>query len=218
MGESCASYGLGVQAHLALEAARERVARRVGVDAEQIVFTSGATEGNHAVLRYWAKRFVGRAVALSPFEHPSVYTAAELYFGDACHSLPIDALGRVDLQATEALLEANPDIRCLTLTAASHETGIHQPWGAMAQLCRARGVAYHCDASQWAGRESMGEFFNCDFVTAGAHKLGGPVGVGWLKISGHLEDFCIQPGGGQEAGYRSGTPAVPLILAMASRL
>ena len=99
--------------------------------------------------------------------------------------------------------------------AANNETGVLQPWSELASLCTERGVAYHCDATQWIGKLPIDGLPECDYLTASAHKFGGLRGIGILKAP---EDFSFIVGGKQESGRRAGTENYPGIASMLAAL
>lgn len=188
-------------------------------DPERLVFTSGATEANQAVIRHFARTIRGK-VALSAVEHPSVAAAvAEAFPPDRIEVLPVDpATGAVPLEAIESAL-ASGRIGALSLMAANNETGAIQPWREAAARCREMGVAYHCDAAQWFGKLPAGSLDGIGFVTGCAHKFGGGKGCGFLVLPDPPGDeFHIAVGGAQENGRRAGTEDLPGVAAMGAAL
>jgi cysteine desulfurase len=105
----------------------------------------------------------------------------------------------------------------VSLMAANNETGVWQPWQEVARICREERIPFHCDASQWIGKESLEGLASCDFVTASAHKFGGPPGVGFLLIP-EGSGFQGSVVGPQERGHRGGTENLPAIAAMVAAL
>lgn len=205
----------GRRARLALEEARDRMARRLGGRPEGLVFTAGATEGNNAVIRE-ARRSAGsgQAIWISAVEHASVREAARIYWGaDSVRIIPVDGQGRVELDWIEAnLRKERPAL--VSVMAVNSETGVIQPWQAIAGFCRGAGVPYHCDATQWMGKGEPADWSNCRLVTLSAHKFGGPRGVGALLMGDETDGLCVLAGGSQEHGWRAGTENLPGILAM----
>jgi len=207
-------YRAAARVRVRLEEAREAVAEVFGLPAERLVFNSGATEGNDAVFRYWARSLPGEArIGVGPTEHPSVTAAARHYFGERVRWLPLDANGAVDLDAIDFR-----GLSAVSAMAANNETGVLNPWPGIAAACREAGVPYHCDASQWIGKLPPEGLRDCDFVTACAHKFGGPRGVGFWLLSERGGGFAGQAGGEQEGGRRAGTQDVAGIRAMAAAL
>ncbi len=209
----------GARVHALLEAARERLAELLGCAPTEIVFTSGATEGNNAVLAH--ARCIGGAaasVAYSAVEHPCVRAAAEASFATGNRTIiPVSRDGVVDLAALEGLLgRARPTL--VSVMAANNETGALQPWREAQALCARHGVLFHCDAAQWLGKLPAAGLGTCDFLTGCAHKFGGPKGVGFLKITERAGSFRSLLGGEQEHGHRAGTENFPGIAAMLAAL
>lgn len=96
--------------------------------------------------------------------------------------------------------------------AANNETGVLQPWREALRLCREHDVPFACDAAQWIGKLPAAGLGECDFVSGCAHKFGGPVGVGFMKVPSNFRPFLV--GGEQEDGRRAGTENLPGVLAM----
>ncbi len=211
-------YRAAAQVHVRLEAAREELAALFGVEAGRLVFNSGATEANNAVFTYWAARLPGDAkLGVSPTEHPSVIEAAKHYFGARVVWLALNAQGAVDLDKLTELVESK-SVSAVSVMAANNETGILNPWQAIAGVCREVGCSYHCDASQWVGKMPLNGLSECDFVTGCAHKFGGPRGVGFMLLPGACGDFSSLLGGVQEGGHRAGTEDVAGVFAMIAAL
>lgn len=211
-------YRQSAQVHNVLESARATLALRLGKLAGEVIFTAGATEANNSVISYLSKRLEGgKQLAISPFEHPSVGEAAEHCFNHRIQYVRSTQEGTADLNHLMELIK-NKNLGAVSVMAVNNETGIVQPWQQIAELCCRESVLFHCDASQWFGKCSNGNFENCDFVVGCGHKFGGPKGVGFLALSGKSADYCSQLGGGQEFGKRGGTENVPSILSMVAAL
>lgn len=211
-------YGVSARVHNALEAVRQSLAERLQKSSEEIVFTGGATEANNAVIQYLARQLPADVpVLVSPFEHPSVLEAAVAFLGNRVQLLKALPDGQIDLDALKQALNTS-GAGALSLMAVNNESGVVQPWQAAGELCRERGVLFHCDASQWFGKCAGGEFSNCDFLVGCAHKFGGPKGVGFVALTANSHGLQSQLGGGQESGRRGGTENVPSILSMAAAL
>ncbi|TVP77302.1 MAG: aminotransferase class V-fold PLP-dependent enzyme [Puniceicoccaceae bacterium] len=211
-------YRAAAAVQVRLEAARAELADLCQVEAERLVFCSGATEANNVVFRHWAQRLPASGrVGLSPVEHPSVLEAAKHYFGERIEYLPVDAAGRVDMAVLEKRLGAG-GLAAVSIMAANNETGVLQAWPEAAQLCRRAGVPYHCDASQWVGKQPMTGMGAGHYVSGCAHNFGGPKGVGFLILPSQGDPCRITFGGGQEYGHRAGTEDVAGVLAMLAAL
>ena len=211
-------YGLSAAARI--ERARSQVAALIGAAPEEIVFTSGATESaNLAVLgaaRANAAR--GRHLVTSRIEHKAVL--------DACKQLEKEGFGvtwltpdRNGVISPESLQGAlRPDTVLVTLMHANNEIGVIQDLSALGAVCRARGVLFHSDAAQSAGKIEIDvQGLPVDFMSFTAHKIYGPKGIGALYVRRSRRGF-LQPlsfGGGQERGLRPGTLATHQIVGFA---
>jgi cysteine desulfurase len=200
------------------EAARESLARHFGVSPERVIFTSGATESNNAVIRYWARSLPSDAcVGINPTEHPSVIEAAKALLGSRVFWLPLSKSGLVDMDALRGRIESG-ELAAVSVMAANNETGVIQPWQAIANLCAEAQIPYHCDAAQWVGKLPVEGLSACAYVTACGHKFGGPKGVGFMLLPEGAVDFRLLDGGEQEAAHRAGTEDVAGVFAMNAAL
>ena len=200
------------------EAARESLARHFGVSPERVIFTSGATESNNAVIRHWARSLSSDAcVGINPTEHPSVIEAAKALFGSRVVWLPLSKSGLVDMDTLFGHIESGT-LAAVSVMAANNETGVIQPWQAIADLCAKAQIPYHCDAAQWVGKLPVQGLSACNYVTACAHKFGGPKGVGFMLLPEGAVDFRLLDGGEQEVAHRAGTEDVASVLAMSAAL
>ena len=198
-----------------LDLAREKLAACLGVSLDTISFTSGATESNNAVFSHLARASSTLArVLLSPVEHPSVRESASRYFSGRVDVLPADGSGIVDPSILGPALDAT-QVALVSVMAANNETGVVQSWEEIAGMCRAHGVPFHCDATQWVGKLPSGQWDVCDYLSASAHKFGGLKGVGILKAPA---EFSFIVGGEQEGGSRAGTENFPGVAAMLAAL
>ena len=214
VGNPSSPHRLGARADAALTQAREKLARWLGCAADAIVWTSGATESNNAVLHHAANAGSGE-VWISSIEHPCVIAAADRHFADRQRRIPVTPDGVADVRwVAEALRKDRPAL--VGVMAANNETGVLQPWREIGALCRNHAVPFFCDAAQWIGKLPAAELGACDFVSGCAHKFGGPQGVGFLKVPGEFRGMIV--GGPQEAGRRAGTENVAGVLAMIAAL
>lgn len=196
------------------DALRERLAARLGIAPERLVFNSGATEGNNAVLRHLRATLpLDARIAISPIEHPSVLEPAKALFAERIEWLPVDEAGEVGLPEL-----SGSGLSAVVLMAANNETGMCQAWHALALACRAAGIPFHCDASQWIGKMPLAGLADCGFVTGCAHKFGGPRGVGFLAVPAGANLVDTLRGGAQQAGQRAGTEDLPGVAAMLAAL
>ncbi|QIN78981.1 aminotransferase class V-fold PLP-dependent enzyme [Rubrobacter marinus] len=209
-GNPSSLHGAGAGAREAVEAARAEVAALVGARPAEIFFTSGGTEGdNLAVLGLAAARRGKRHVVVSAVEHAAVRGAAAHLEsrGYDVTRLGVDADGRV---SPDALADAlRQDTALVAVMWANNEVGTVQPVAELAGLCEERGVPFHADAVQAAGRLPIDvSRVPVSTLAVSSHKLYGPQGVGALYVREGVEVAPIVFGGGQEGGLRSGTENV----------
>jgi len=209
------------EARRILEDWRDALADRFGVDdPARIVFTSGATEANNAVIRHLAGTIQG-CLVLSEIEHPCVEAAVELFFdAERVRRLPTDP--ETGAAGTEPLADwiGSGGVGAVSLMAANNETGALQPWREVAALCRGAGIPFHTDAAQWIGKLPVAGLGEAGFVTGSAHKFGGGKGAGFLILPEEEggEPFRGFVGGPQEHGRRAGTEDLPGVAAMVTAL
>ena len=212
------SHVFGMRAASAVEKAREEVADLVGANAKEIVFTSGATEAdNIAVLgAARARRARGTHVVVSSIEHRAVLDPCRRLEAEGFRvtRLAPDRLGRTSAAAVEAALES--DTVLVTVMAASNEIGTVNPVAGIADLCKTRGVIFHTDAVQSAGKVPLDvHLTGVDLLSLSAHKICGPKGAGALFVRSSHPRVTLDPilfGGGHERGLRPGTLDVPAIV------
>ncbi len=217
-GNPSSIHAAGRAARDAIERARDQVARLVGVGRDELVFTSGGTEGNNLAIRGGAE--AARAadprrtrVLTTSIEHPSVLAAAlalELR-GFAVTRLPVDASGRLDEDALERALGS--DVALLTVQAANHELGNLLPIARLVERAHAAGVWVHTDAVQAAGKLPLElRALGVDLATLSAHKLYGPKGAGAVYLRAGCDVSPHTVGGHQERERRPGTENVAALV------
>ncbi len=201
-GNASSIHGFGRHARQAVEQAREQVAALAGTHANQVAFTSGATESNNAVL----KHFAGQRILVSAIEHPSVLESAP----DA-ERIPVTQAGVVDMAAFEKMLQASAPPALVSVMLVNNETGVIQPVAELARLAKKHhpGVFIHTDAVQAAGRMplEMAALY-ADYLSLSSHKIGGPQGTGALLSAPGAPVPRLLHGGGQEKRQRAGTENV----------
>jgi cysteine desulfurase len=212
-------HGFGREAGLAVENARLQVAVLIGADAREIVFTSGATESNNLAIKGAARfaRDEKRHVVTAATEHKCVLESCKALEAEGFRVtyLPVERNGLVDLdRLSDAIAE---DTVLVSLMAAHNEIGVIQPLAEIGALCRERGVYFHTDAAQAAGKIPLEvDALGIDLMSISGHKLYGPKGVGALYVRrrprARLEP--LMSGGGQERGLRSGTLPTPLCVGL----
>ena len=207
VGNPSSPHAEGRRARAIVEDAREQVAALLGARASEVVFTSGGTEGNNAVLAAgWNK------ILLAGIEHDSVLAPARNSRARLV-DLPVDQDGVVVREElSRALASASEGPALLTLQLANNETGVLQPVAGVAAEAKQHGLAVHTDAVQAAGRVPIDvASLGVDYLTVSAHKLGGPQGTGALVFRGRRALSPLISGGGQERRRRAGTESVATI-------
>jgi cysteine desulfurase len=213
------SHRFGWDAEKAVERGRQQVAALVGASAGEVVFTSGATESNNLAIKgvIGAARATGRHhVITTAIEHKSVLDCCKHLAeeGGRVTVLPVGPDGRVDPEAVRDAI--TPDTVLVSVMAANNEVGAIQPLADIGAITRERGVLFHTDAAQAAGKIPIDvQACQVDLLSCTAHKMYGPKGVGALyvrKRSPRLQLRALLDGGGHERGLRSGTLNVPGIV------
>lgn len=219
-------HGSGRRARLAVDSAREQLAAAVGAHSSEVIFTSGGTEADNLALKglWWQRRTEDprrRRVLLTGVEHHAVLDTAEwleAHEGAELVMVNVDAEGRVDVDAFEALLAEDPEtIALATVMWANSEVGAVQPITEVARLCAGYGVPFHTDAVQAFGAlpVSFADSAATTMAISG-HKIGAPVGIGALLVRRDAKLTPVLHGGGQERDIRSGTLDAPGICAFAA--
>lgn len=215
IGNPSSPHRVGARAEVALTLARERAAALFGCSEFDLVWTSGATEANNTLFHSVSRSAPNGEVWVSAIEHPSVIAPARHWFGRNFRLLPVTREGVLDLNNfIEQIAKRCPAL--VVLMAANNETGVLQPWREVLEICHSHGVRFACDAVQWVGKQISMGLGDCDFLTTSAHKFGGPVGIGLMKVSGTIQPLII--GGPQEEGRRAGTENIPSALSMVAAL
>jgi cysteine desulfurase len=222
-------HAAGHEARDAVDAARKSIAKSVGVDATEIVFTSGATESNNLAIRGVAERDRRRGNHLVSVatEHKAVLDplARLSRRGYEVTLLDVEQRGspRAGCLDPQKIADAIRDDTCLvSVMLANNEIGVIQPLAEIAAVCKSRGVLLHCDATQGVGKIPVDvASLDVDLMSFTAHKIYGPKGIGALYIRRRDPIVRLDPqitGGGQQEGRRSGTLNVPGIIGFATAL
>jgi len=214
-------YRPGQAAKHALEEARAEVCRLINCGERELVFTSGATESIAFVLRGTFEAKPRRKMLVtSKLEHSAGRESGAMFErrGMEVCWLPNDDNGVVDLDALrDCLAKRKDDIALVSIMWANNETGVIQPVHEIGTLCKEAGVRFHCDGTQWVGKERTDvASMPIDFMSFSAHKFYGPKGVGGLYIRRGMRLEPQVVGGGQEREHRGGTENVPGALGMAA--
>ncbi|MDY7801418.1 IscS subfamily cysteine desulfurase [Burkholderia stagnalis] len=213
------SHSYGWETEQAVEEARAHVAALIGADLREIVWTSGATEGDNLAIKGAANFYKGRGkhIITVKTEHKAVLdTCRDLERqGFDVTYLDVQENGLVDLDVFKAALRA--DTILVSVMFANNEIGVVQPVAEIGALCRARGIVFHCDAVQAIGKIPVDvNALNADLLTMTAHKVYGPKGIGALYVrrKPRVRIEAQMHGGGHERGMRSGTLPTHQIVGM----
>jgi cysteine desulfurase len=211
-GNPSSIHGAGRQAKARLETARETLAAGVGAQAQNVVFTSGATEALQLALESCG----AASVVVSSIEHDALWEHAPKVFGPV-FVVPVTAAGLVDLPGLEALLRDAPKPALVCVMLANNETGAIQPLAQVAPLVRQAGGMLLVDACQAVGRIPVDlATLDATYLVLSSHKLGGPPGAGCLVLAPGAPFASRRAGGGQERGRRPGTENTPAIAGFAA--
>lgn len=214
------THAYGWEAEEAVERARRQVAGLIGADEKEIVFTSGATESNNLAIKGVAG-FYGprgkRHVITSAIEHKCVLECCERLREDGFDVtvLGVDSGGLIDLDELAAAIR--DDTLLVSIMAVNNEIGVIEPIEEIGRLCHERGVLFHTDAAQAAGKIPLDvRRQHIDLLSISGHKMYGPKGVGALYVRRRprVRLKPLMDGGGQERGLRSGTLATPLVVGL----
>ena len=214
------NHAFGWQAEEAVENAREQVAELIGASPKEIIFTSGATESNNLAIKGVASMYrkKGNHIITCVTEHKAVIDPLKRLERDGWNVtwLAVDPDGRVDpRQVREAITDQTV---LVSIMVANNEVGTIQPIAEIGAICKEKGVLFHTDAVQAAGKIPLDvQKMGIDLLSLSGHKMYGPKGVGALYVrrkDPRVRLDAIQDGGGHERGMRSGTLAVPLIVGL----
>jgi cysteine desulfurase len=211
------SHAFGWKAEEAVEEARGHVAALINADLKEIVWTSGATEGNNLAIKGAANFYKtkGRHIITQKTEHKAVLdTVRELERqGFEASYLEVEPNGIISLEKLKAAIR--PDTILVSIMMVNNEIGVVQPVWEIGELCREKGIIFHCDAVQGAGRVEIDmQKLKADLLTITAHKIYGPKGIGALYVrrKPRVRIEAQIHGGGHERGFRSGTLATHQIV------
>jgi cysteine desulfurase len=222
-GNSGSVHALGIQARDAIANAREKVANLLHADANEIIWTSGATEGNNLALKGSAELYQskGKHIVTMKTEHPSVLNSCMALEKNGFHVTYLAPLsnGLLDLQELKDALR--PDTILVSIMHVNNETGMIQDIKKIAEEAHARGILFHTDATQSVGKLPLDvRAIPADLISFTAHKIYGPKGIGALYIrrKPRVRLAAQLHGGGQEQGMRSGTLPTHQIIGMAEAI
>lgn len=216
-GNPAAIYSFAGSAGRAVADARQAVASLIGAKKEEIYFTAGGSESDNWALKATAEAYKvkGKHIITTTIEHHAVLHTAQWLKkqGYELTYVPVDEDGIVKLDALEAAIR--PDTILISVMSANNEIGTIQPLREIGAIARKHGVLFHTDAVQSFGHVPINvDEMNIDMLSASAHKLGGPKGIGALYIRKGVKILSFVHGGAQERSRRAGTLNVPGIVGM----
>lgn len=193
-------HRLGRAARAVVDTAREELARVLGLDARDVLFTSGGTEANNLALH------AAPLLITSRLEHPSVVRIAErLEREKRTRWLPVPSTGSIEPETVARALVEAPQGSWVSVMAANHETGVVQPVAELARVVHRHGARLHVDAAQALGKMELSALAEADAISVCAHKLRGPKGIGAVGWRHGAQPTPLLVGGAQERGLRPGS-------------
>lgn len=214
-GNAASMYSFAGKARKAVEDARAQIAGLIGAKPKEIYFTGGGSEADNWALKAvaFAKREKGRHIITSRIEHHAVLHTCEYLekLGFEVTYLDVDEEGRISPEALEQMIRE--DTILISIMFANNEIGTIEPIREIGQIAKRHGILFHTDAVQACGHVPIGvEELGIDLLSASAHKIGGPKGVGLLYIREGVKIGSFIHGGAQERGRRAGTHNTPGIV------
>ena len=213
------SHAFGWEAGKAVEEARTILANGIGGQSREITFTSGATESNNLALLGCARACKERGMHLisARTEHKSVLEPLEALQAEGFEITWLDVDREGHLKAAQLEAALRPDTTLVSLMHGNNEVGTLHPIHELGTICQQHGALFHCDATQTFGKETINVAEDgIDLLSASAHKMHGPKGVGilWMRSRPQVPFVPLLYGGGHERGIRPGTLNVPGIVGM----
>lgn len=213
------THAYGWETEKAVEEAREHIAKLIGADPKEIIFTSGATESNNmsikGVARFFGRSGKKRHIVTTQTEHKCVLDSCRHLQDEGFEVtyLPVKSNGLVDLDALKAAIK--PETALVSIMTVNNEIGVIQPMEEIGKICRERKVFFHTDAAQAVGKIPLDvNAMNIDLMSISSHKIYGPKGIGacYVRRRPRVRLDPLITGGGQERGLRSGTLAPALVV------
>ena len=213
------SHSYGWEAEKAVEEARANIAALISADPREIVFTSGATEADNLAIKGAAHfyRDKGRHLITVKTEHKAVLDSMRHLESEGFEVTYLDVQENGLIKWEDLLAAIRPDTILISVMAVNNEIGVIQDIERIGALCREKGIVFHCDATQAAGKIDLNvDKLHVDLMSLSAHKVYGPKGIGALYVrrKPRVRIECQMHGGGHERGMRSGTLPTHQIVGM----
>ena len=213
------SHSYGWEAEKAVEEGRTQIAALIGADPREIVFTSGATEADNLAIKGAAHfyRDKGKHLITVKTEHKAVLDSMRHLESEGYEVTYLDVDEEGMIRWDDLVNAIRPDTTLISVMAVNNEIGVIQDIARIGELCRERGIVFHCDATQAAGKIDLNvDHLKVDLMSLSAHKVYGPKGIGALYVrrKPRVRIECQMHGGGHERGMRSGTLATQQIVGM----
>ena len=219
-GNASSIHQIGRKAREEIEKARDKIAKFIHAEKNEIIFTSGGTESNNLAIRGAALANPHRKhIITSKIEHPCVIeTCRELERqGYRVDYLNVDEEGMISLDELKQLI--TNDTLLVSVMHVNNEIGVIQPVEEIGKICKEKSVIFHSDCVQSFGKIKIDvNKLNLDLISVSGHKINAPKGIGFLYIRKGVNVFPILFGGGQEKGTRSGTENTPGIIGLSFAL
>lgn len=211
-------HEFGWRAEAAVEAARKTIAKLIGAEKNEIVFTSGATESINLALKGVAEAYAskGNHIITAATEHKAVLDTCKRLekYGFQVTILPVDRYGLVSVEDVKKAITEKTIL--VSIMTANNEIGTIAPIREIGEMCRVRNIIFHTDGTQAIGKIPINvKAMNIDLLSFSSHKMYGPKGIGALFVRNATPKLRVMPqidGGGHESGLRSGTLNVPAIV------
>ncbi len=211
-GNPSSLYSFSNEARKSVENAREKIAKLIGAEPSEIVFTSGGTEGDNLAIKGIVNGKKGHIIT-SAIEHPAVLNVCKSLEkeGFEVSYIPVDKEGIVSVDDVRKAIR--DDTVLITIMHANNEIGTIQPIEDIGKIAQEKGIVFHTDAVQTVGKIPVDvKKMNVDLLTVSSHKMYGPKGIGALYVREGINLKPLSDGGGHEKGFRSGTENVPGIV------
>lgn len=217
VGNANSIHALGQKSAKLLESATKQIADIFGVNASEIIYTSGATEANNMAIIGVAMTHhrKGKHIIVSKLEHPSVYAICDYLksIGFSIDYVNNDSEGLIDFEDLKS--KVREDTILVSICAVNSETGVRQPLKMIRQIIKKENIAtiFHSDMTQAIGKVSV-NFRDVDLASMSGHKIFGPKGIGFLYKSSMVKLTPLIYGSGKSNELKPGTPPLPLIAAL----